>query len=79
MGLYARFTSTGPDKIAVHRFHAAYVEYLRGQVTAQQIVTAFNLIGDEQTEAQALVDAGLEAYDLDWEIRAESRGSEVLA
>jgi hypothetical protein len=30
-------------------------------------------------EAREIPDAGLEAYDLDWEIRAESRGSEVLA
>ena len=64
MGLYARFTSMGSDKITVHRFHAAYVEHLRGKLTAQQIVTAFNLTGDEQTEAQALVNAVNAAPDL---------------
>ena len=57
MGLYERWTAnaeSGGAKIAVHAFGAALAEYARGAVTAQQIIAAFALSGDELTELAAI-------------------------
>ena len=43
-------------KLPVHQFRAAVYEYALGQLTRQQIATAFDLQGDEATQAGELAD-----------------------
>ena len=43
-------------KLPVHQFEAALHEYALGRLTRQQIATAFDLQGDEATQAALLAD-----------------------
>lgn len=54
MGLYERILSLEDPKIAVHQFMAALAEYERGNMTAGEIVTAFELDATAQAEAVTL-------------------------
>lgn len=54
MGLYARLTAQGPTKISVHRFGAALRQWAAGQLTRQQVIDAFQLVGSDITELDAL-------------------------
>jgi hypothetical protein len=63
MGLVDRLYHTTQDpavggKIGVHAFMAAMGELERGEVTRAQIVTAFNLSAEDETELDALISAG---------------------
>lgn len=54
MGLYERILRLEEPKIPVHGFMAALAERKRGRVTAQQIVTTFQLDAAAQADAVAL-------------------------
>jgi len=54
MALYERLLRLEEPRIPVHAFMAALAERKRGRVTAQQIVTVFNLDAAAITDASAL-------------------------
>lgn len=52
------FVTEGSDKIPVHTFHAALVDYADGQATTKaQIITALALDASAQTDLTALCNA----------------------
>lgn len=52
------FVTEGDDKIAVHTFHAALVEYADGQATTKaQIITALALDAEAEADLTALCNA----------------------
>jgi hypothetical protein len=55
MALYARITATDGTKISVHRFGAALRQMAAGQLTRQQIIDTFVLVGDDVTQFDALI------------------------
>lgn len=57
MGLYERWTNSGEagPKIPVHAFAAALRELTRGSVTKAQLVAAFALTSEDQTELDAII------------------------
>ena len=58
MGLYQRWTATGENatnKINVHAFGAALREFARGQITKAQIVAAFDLDAQDETQLDAII------------------------
>lgn len=54
MGLFLRITAQDTTKIGVHRFGAALRQWAAGQLTRQQIIDGFTLVGDEIAELDAL-------------------------
>ena len=55
MGLYQRITAPDATKISVHRFGAALRQLAAGELTRQQIIDAFLLVGDDVTQFDALI------------------------
>lgn len=57
MGLYERWTDSDEDhaRIPVHTFAAALRELTRGAVTKAQIVAAFSLTPEDETELDAII------------------------
>jgi hypothetical protein len=55
MALFARVTATDDTKINVHRFGAALRQFAAGQLTRQQIIDGFSLVGDDIVNLDALV------------------------
>lgn len=55
MALYARITAQDATKISVHRFGAALRQMAASQLTRQQIIDAFVLVGDDVTQFDALI------------------------
>lgn len=55
--LYARLTNNGEsgNKIPVHAFTAALRELARGAVTRAQLVSAFSLDTEDQTDLDAII------------------------
>ena len=49
-GLWDRMSPGAEDRIGVNRLAASCGEYFRGELTAQQVRDAFNLLPDEQNE-----------------------------
>ena len=55
-GLYERMTAQDQTKISIHTFGAAMREVARERRTLAQLVTAFNLDAEAQTELTAIRD-----------------------
>lgn len=55
MSLYARITAMDESKIHVHVFGAALRQMAAGQITRQQIIDRFQLVGSDVTEFDALI------------------------
>lgn len=55
MGLFTRITTLDTTKISVHRFGAGLRQMAAGEITRQQIIDTFALVGDEITEFDALI------------------------
>lgn len=55
MGLFQRITAQDSTKISVHRFGAALRQMAAGQLTRQQVIDGFTLIGTDITEFDALI------------------------
>jgi hypothetical protein len=55
MGLYQRITAVDDTKISVHRFGASLRQFAAGQLTRQQVIDGFQLVGDEVTELDAMI------------------------
>jgi len=54
MSLFARIRSEGPDKIIVHRWGSSLRQWAAGQLTRQNIIDGFALVGSDITELDAL-------------------------
>lgn len=54
MAIYQRVTAQDAAKIGVHRFGAALRQWAAGQLTRDQVIVAFTLVGDDVTELDAI-------------------------
>ena len=54
MGLYERWTADDDTKIAIHPFGSALSEMARGAATRAEVISVFNLAGDDVTELDAI-------------------------
>ena len=57
MGLYERWSAEpgdGVEKLPEHAFGSALSEYARGVVTKDQLVTAFNMSAEDESELDAI-------------------------
>ena len=55
MGLYERWTAVDETKISVHAFGAALSELARGSITKAQLISAFSLSAEDETELDAII------------------------